>query len=46
MIRGCSWVLEESKCHSDLEEGQGDGSEELQSDQPQFAQWNGDRENL
>lgn len=39
-------VLEDSKCHANLEEGKGEGSEELQSDQPHFALWKEDRENL
>lgn len=39
VVGGCSGVLEENKCHTNLEEGQGGGSEELQSDKPHFALW-------
>lgn len=37
-----SWVLEESKCHSCLQEGQKGGPMELQASQPGFSSWGGD----
>lgn len=39
VIRKGSWVLEESKCHSYLPEGQVGGCRKLQASHPLFDSW-------